>query len=519
MASKGGSLVDLSDLDPYHAPLRSESPRIFTTMSAPSADGNSNATAPRPPPPLPSQAVSNGQDPLDSFASLIDLSNEPSGARTSGLREVVRAHDERQEQVLTDLARDPWGAPPPPLLSGSGAGAGREPAPAPLPVRRPSRRREESANSASFSPPRRLSGLMDSHIFATSASPPHSIPIPTTSRPSLDPYHPSSPPPHSAENTFRKIRRASMDRLPTMARTTEPSTSPDWGDFHSAASPPPSEAHAPPTFHYTTNSQPSATSSHSNLASGSSSPFLHRRPSPNPPSNGNAHRLPPQGNVGARSNTVPITKKEWQYDPRAPDAVQPIVLGGVRPGVQQALDEDIAEGVSLTVDSLHFPAPTADLIPRQIRPSLPPRIRISTKWNLLYSLDQHGISIGTMYERMKVGLRGSSGGVVLVVKDGRGSVFGAYVNEALKEGASYYGDGTWSARLFLSLSTSSLTRIALNQLPVEVYSISSYRLPRRFLHQSLQMDRSQRLHRPHRAQLPLGWRRRWQVRSVDRRRL
>lgn len=48
-----------------------------------------------------------------------------------------------------------------------------------------------------------------------------------------------------------------------------------------------------------------------------------------------------------------------------------------------------------------------------------------------------------MYERMKVGLRGSSGGVVLVVKDGRGSVFGAYVNEALKEGPSYYGDGTW----------------------------------------------------------------------------
>lgn len=60
-------------------------------------------------------------------------------------------------------------------------------------------------------------------------------------------------------------------------------------------------------------------------------------------------------------------------------------------------------------------------------------------------MDQHGISIGTMYERMKVGLRGASGGVVLVVKDERGSVFGAYVNEGLREGPSYYGDGTWCA--------------------------------------------------------------------------
>lgn len=116
------------------------------------------------------------------------------------------------------------------------------------------------------------------------------------------------------------------------------------------------------------------------------------------------------------------------------------MLGGVRPGVQRALDVDIAEGVSLSVS---FPPLRADPIVPQIRPSLSPRLRISTKWNLLYSLDQHGISIGTMYERMKVGLRGSSGGVVLVVKDGRGSVFGAYVNEVLKEGSSYYGDGTW----------------------------------------------------------------------------
>lgn len=352
MATKDGSLVDLSDLDPFHAPSRTASPGLFTTMSAPSADGNSNATAPRPPPPLPSKTVSKGQDPLDSFASLIDLSNEPNGATAPGLRDVVRAHDERQEQVLNDLARDPWGVPAPSTgdvaeveTSTSTLGS----APAPLPVRRPSRRREGSSSSVSFSPPRRLSGLMDSQPFFTSSSPPHNIPISTTtSRPSLDPFHPSSPTLRSAEDTFRKIRRQSMDRLPKMVRTTEPSTSPDWGDFHSAVSPPPSESAAPPSFHYSSSHHPSASSSHSNLSASSSTPASSRRPSPNPPSNGGAHR-PPQANAGARSNTVPITKKEWQYDPRSPDAVQPIVLGGVRPGVQRALDEDIAEGVSLAI--------------------------------------------------------------------------------------------------------------------------------------------------------------------------
>lgn len=79
----------------------------------------------------------------------------------------------------------------------------------------------------------------------------------------------------------------------------------------------------------------------------------------------------------------------------------------------------------------------------QIRPGLPPRLRLSTTWTLLYSLDQHGISIQTMYERMRVGLCGSDSGVVLVVKDADGSMFGAYVNEGLKESRSYYGDGTW----------------------------------------------------------------------------
>lgn len=332
MANSKASLVDLSDLDPFHTPSRSNSPRIFTAPAASSSDAAAaNAVAPRPPPPLPSKAVSKGQDPLDLFASLIDLNGDTegsAGASTAGLRDVVRAQDERQEQVLSDLARDPFGVLP---EEESVVGSSRAPAPHALPVRRPSRREASSSSATSFSPPRRLSGLMDSHMF-TSSSPPHSIPITTTtSRPSLDPFHPSSPPLRSSDS-FRKMRRASMDRLPTMVRTAEPSTSPDWGDFHSAVSPPPSKSHV------------SASTSHSALTSQSSTAASSRRPSPNPPTNG-APR-PPAASSAARASTVPVTKREWQYDPRSPDAVQPIELRGVRPGVQRALDEDIAEGVS-----------------------------------------------------------------------------------------------------------------------------------------------------------------------------
>lgn len=39
--------------------------------------------------------------------------------------------------------------------------------------------------------------------------------------------------------------------------------------------------------------------------------------------------------------------------------------------------------------------------------------------------------------------KGESAGVVVAVKDERGNVFGAFVNERLHVSDIYYGDGTW----------------------------------------------------------------------------
>lgn len=75
----------------------------------------------------------------------------------------------------------------------------------------------------------------------------------------------------------------------------------------------------------------------------------------------------------------------------------------------------------------------------QLRPHLPVITRLSTSWSLLYSLDQHGISIKTLYTRCAL----HEGTALIVIKDTAGDIFGACVNEGihLSKRSSYYGSG------------------------------------------------------------------------------
>jgi hypothetical protein len=118
----------------------------------------------------------------------------------------------------------------------------------------------------------------------------------------------------------------------------------------------------------------------------------------------------------------------------------------------------------------------------RLQAQLPPRSQLGKTWKLLYNLDQHGISLQTMYanvasglsssgaargdsEEVKEGwLRGASrearaalgesrrvggglelkdAGIVVAVIDSRENVFGAYLNERLRSQSSYYGSGEW----------------------------------------------------------------------------
>ncbi|SGZ28251.1 BQ5605_C027g10296 [Microbotryum silenes-dioicae] len=487
--------IDLSDFDPFHAPPRVASPRIFapkpapspSPSAAPSAGSSSSSSAglaastsssgagvpglPKPPS-LPSQPVKQGQDPLDLFSALeIDQTPSPtlfpssSSSPASGatgsvttqsvprvapvgitLRDQVQAQNQRQEHIWNDLHRDPWSSVAPfTSASTSITPTERDDTQGPLPIPTATPRssgHRPSLSGLSFSPPRRLSGLMtepasivsngfvpSSSTSAQMTSEPVSFgsgPTSTTSRPEIDTFHPTSPNANSFERTFNLVRkmsnagssairfaRTTSSRAGSSSSPSSPAIEDDWGDFHSG-SPHEERSH---DSHFDGLPQSNRTKS---------LPPRHATPTTSTTTS-RSRTLPPLS-----PPTIPAAKPEHVYDPRAPDAVQPITLAGVRPGVQRALDEDIADG---------------------IRPSLPPRLRISHRWTLIYSLDQHGISIGTMYDRMRIALKGVDGGVVLVVKDVQGSTFGAYVNEPLKESNHYYGDGTcflWKATPFSS---------------------------------------------------------------------
>lgn len=482
MPTNGNLPVDLSDLDPY-SPTSSPQPPLFTPSASTATASANSSSLPATAVSVQATAISPGQgDPLAATLGRIQLgggsstSRPPSAnsTRTAPLNtgntetKIVQAQDQRNNRVLTDLAREPFATA---TDSESGPTTAttllsEEPTPTPLPELpppHPSPRRRYSTTTSpghgpgpGFSPPRRLSSLMDLHAPASVSHALSSPPAETSAF--VDPFHPVIGRDGEPDAIRRRIREASGgdSSMTTTAwpswgdrHQNETSGSSDWGDFQAhhvhapgtisaSSSPPASPTRARPipgspssssnnphqapssllghSFRAATLPLPaplqSALNSHSfsSFFSLNSPTSLERKqqsssPPPPPPS----HPQPPAPVTRA---SAPVTLNG--FDPTA----QPVRLTGIRPGVVRALDEDIAEG---------------------IRPFLPPRLRLSSKWTILYSLDQHGISIHTLFANLDRGLRDRDGGFVLVVKTERGEVFGAYCNEALKDASAVRG--------------------------------------------------------------------------------
>ncbi|KAF9039852.1 TLDc domain-containing protein, partial [Panaeolus papilionaceus] len=83
---------------------------------------------------------------------------------------------------------------------------------------------------------------------------------------------------------------------------------------------------------------------------------------------------------------------------------------------------------------------------------LPALFRLPKAWSLIYSLDQHGISLNTLYTLSekhysrppKPGELGNTG-MLLVIKDSGDTVFGAWLGEGIRtrhlKGNSHFGGG------------------------------------------------------------------------------
>ncbi|GAA6014020.1 hypothetical protein JCM10207_000208 [Rhodosporidiobolus poonsookiae] len=466
--------VDLSDLDPF-SPTASPSPTLssssrqpsphphgplFPTPSAstlaPRAQPQTQRAAPPAAQDVRAQPVQHDADPLglDTLASFNSLSLATAAApaaltsRTSN--GAVEAQHHRHATILDDLTREPFALP---STSSSSSSFSSTPTPHP-PSHHPH-------PHAPFHPPRRLSTLMAS-------SPPPASSFSSSSSPAPDPaaaaaashFAPSSPPAFSPTlsspfhpahvhkgDAARRMRQASgggggewpasssssaagggwehglSEALATPHALEGRDADLSWGDFVEAPPTPPRKSPAPPPPQ-----QPPTTSSArappSKPRTTDRTAAERARTYPDP-STLAVRPSPPAASALKPAPSRAATGAGAAFDP----AAQPIRLVGVRPGVERVLDEDIAEG---------------------LRPSLPPRLRLSPKWTLLYSLDQHGISLSTLFAQLDKGLGPGvrDGGFVMVVKTERGEVCGGYVSEKLRRPERgerterWVGDGT-----------------------------------------------------------------------------
>ncbi|KAI1484598.1 hypothetical protein F5X96DRAFT_429954 [Biscogniauxia mediterranea] len=131
----------------------------------------------------------------------------------------------------------------------------------------------------------------------------------------------------------------------------------------------------------------------------------------------------------------PFVAPRRTASPRGLPSLEPLVLHGYR--ADTGADERLL--------------PRA--IAEEIRTFLPERLKIMEDWRLVYSLYQNGSSLATLYKLCEE-YRGRRVGFVLVVRDGKDGLFGAYLTEAPHPAPSYFGTGEcflWRASMHAPL--------------------------------------------------------------------
>ncbi|KAL8706208.1 MAG: hypothetical protein Q9201_000714 [Fulgogasparrea decipioides] len=92
----------------------------------------------------------------------------------------------------------------------------------------------------------------------------------------------------------------------------------------------------------------------------------------------------------------------------------------------------------------------------EIRLLVPPRLQLSESWSLVYSLENDGVSLTTLYNKCARPSIAKGSSFVLVVKDAAGGVFGAYLTDPPHPSSSYYGTGEcflWRSSILPSSSS------------------------------------------------------------------
>ncbi|KAI1190384.1 hypothetical protein F5B17DRAFT_87176 [Nemania serpens] len=169
-----------------------------------------------------------------------------------------------------------------------------------------------------------------------------------------------------------------------------------------------------------------------------------------PHAHANASTLPPPG----PSSSSSLSSQQMHRDQVAGDGIN----GAFTPPRRTATPRGLPSLDPVTLRGYRDDTePDERLLSRgvaeEIRTFLPERLKIMDDWRLVYSLYQNGSSLATLYQLCEK-YRGVRAGFVLVVRDGRDGIFGAYLTEAPHPASSYYGTGEcflWRASLHASL--------------------------------------------------------------------
>ncbi|KAK3391592.1 hypothetical protein B0T20DRAFT_83486 [Sordaria brevicollis] len=163
--------------------------------------------------------------------------------------------------------------------------------------------------------------------------------------------------------------------------------------------------------------------------------LVHAHSYPADPSHAHAHGGHNNGVDGAYIPPRFYETIQRTVSPMQPPPLEPVQLKGFAPDTPlsaRILTQAIAE---------------------EIRIMVPTRLSIVDEWNLIYSLDQDGASLATLYDKCAK-YSGRRVGFVLVVKDAEGGIFGAYLSDHPHPAPHYFGTGEcflWRASVMASL--------------------------------------------------------------------
>ncbi|OCF44906.1 hypothetical protein I317_01185 [Kwoniella heveanensis CBS 569] len=286
--------------------------------------------------------------------------------------------------------------------------------------------------SADYVPPLRSPRRMSSHLFSPGLGSP---PIVSDAGGDII-FHPTHTLHEDAATEMRKVQHAT----PSASPITGPSEPHDHSLLGRTVSTTP--PHHPTLLDKLATTTKLASKWRSALTSSTFAPPESDRP-PSVHQNNPLHRTPEPIPIDVNHNTPFATAEQIAGSYTAPTGA-PGFDSHSHASPKRRIGQDEDWGHVSLMGRRDVTAPVLSVSDAdQLRQHIPPRQRLSSAWTLLFSLDQHGASLSTLYRLVeKFGQSHRTSGNILVVCDGEGNRFGVYLNESIvKREGTYYGSG------------------------------------------------------------------------------